>query len=564
MKSRVVIFLSLLLITPFIQFTNAESEPIVPYYPRISNVVDWLILQEVTYESGQTGYAASINYENPDYFRIYTDDNARMAMALTIALQYYVNESGDRPDYWDEKIKVAINFVLNSQTSTKDFYHYWQLPEIYQQELTGWQNSGELNYWNAAILQGLAVTATKMRWDRGLGVQDADFVYYDNVKQVVKDCLDTWQPISQNEDGSWKLRNKEGALDTEIGYNGEILAALVALSCYQRNLNLNTSSTQYANWAMSTASWLMERQELRSDRSWPEGGGYGGLYNNKDDVTQFSAANGRAIFGLAMYGLNIESLVQDPNPSKSEITELMKVWVDGYVARTHDDKWGPINRATSTGIFEYPKHTYMAATMGTGSLAAYNFLLNYTYYDYATNFYGWIVGNNEKSIDFQNAKGRYFIANYGFYIGIDDEPPEYPINYDSNVETNAEALQLMISLDDSSLAWKLYHVDIQPEEKPRSQGCFIATSLYGSPMAEEVQFLRHFRDEIMVSIMGEDTIKSLNSLYYSFSPQVAQFILTNSWIKIPLIIVITPILAILHYFDLIISIFFLFFELYLN
>jgi len=51
--------------------------------------------------------------------------------------------------------------------------------------------------------------------------------------------------------------------------------------------------------------------------------------------------------------------------------------------------------------------------------------------------------------------------------------------------------------------------------------CFIATAAYGTPMAEEIEILRQFRDEyLLTNPLGQ----ALVDLYYSISPPIAEFI----------------------------------------
>jgi hypothetical protein len=58
--------------------------------------------------------------------------------------------------------------------------------------------------------------------------------------------------------------------------------------------------------------------------------------------------------------------------------------------------------------------------------------------------------------------------------------------------------------------------------------CFIATAAYGMPVAEEIQILREFRDEYLVtSPMG----RVLVDFYYRVSPPVAQFITEHPGLK---------------------------------
>jgi len=58
--------------------------------------------------------------------------------------------------------------------------------------------------------------------------------------------------------------------------------------------------------------------------------------------------------------------------------------------------------------------------------------------------------------------------------------------------------------------------------------CFIATAAYGTPMAEEIQILRQFRDEyLLTNIVGQ----TLVDLYYRVSPPVAEFITEHPGLK---------------------------------
>jgi hypothetical protein len=65
----------------------------------------------------------------------------------------------------------------------------------------------------------------------------------------------------------------------------------------------------------------------------------------------------------------------------------------------------------------------------------------------------------------------------------------------------------------------------QPPEPPSSSGCFIATAAYGTPFAQEIQSLRHFRDHQMsMTRLG----RSLIHTYYRLSPPIAAHIATRN------------------------------------
>jgi alpha-tubulin suppressor-like RCC1 family protein len=59
-------------------------------------------------------------------------------------------------------------------------------------------------------------------------------------------------------------------------------------------------------------------------------------------------------------------------------------------------------------------------------------------------------------------------------------------------------------------------------------GCFIATAAYGTPMAEEIDILRRFRDEyLLTNPLGQGLV----NIYYKVSPPVAEFITEHPGLK---------------------------------
>jgi hypothetical protein len=62
----------------------------------------------------------------------------------------------------------------------------------------------------------------------------------------------------------------------------------------------------------------------------------------------------------------------------------------------------------------------------------------------------------------------------------------------------------------------------------RHAGCFIATAAYGTPMAEEINTLRRFRDDDMVpNALG----RHLVTFYYDVSPPIAGLIARSESMK---------------------------------
>ncbi|MFC1927967.1 CFI-box-CTERM domain-containing protein, partial [Chloroflexota bacterium] len=58
--------------------------------------------------------------------------------------------------------------------------------------------------------------------------------------------------------------------------------------------------------------------------------------------------------------------------------------------------------------------------------------------------------------------------------------------------------------------------------------CFIATAAYGTPLAEEIQILREFRDEYLLT---DPLGQALVDIYYRVSPPVAEFITEHPGLK---------------------------------
>jgi hypothetical protein len=70
-----------------------------------------------------------------------------------------------------------------------------------------------------------------------------------------------------------------------------------------------------------------------------------------------------------------------------------------------------------------------------------------------------------------------------------------------------------------------------PPEQPQS-GCLIATAAFGSELSPQVQYLRNFREQYILSTAaGSAFMNTFNSVYYSFSPQVADYERDQPWLQ---------------------------------
>jgi hypothetical protein len=82
--------------------------------------------------------------------------------------------------------------------------------------------------------------------------------------------------------------------------------------------------------------------------------------------------------------------------------------------------------------------------------------------------------------------------------------------------------------------------------QPKS-GCLIATAAFGSELAPQVQFLREYRDNtIMTTVAGSSFLNAFNTIYYSFSPTVADTERTHPLLQETVRAGIVPLLGILQ------------------
>jgi len=93
-----------------------------------------------------------------------------------------------------------------------------------------------------------------------------------------------------------------------------------------------------------------------------------------------------------------------------------------------------------------------------------------------------------------------------------------------------------------------------PEEQEEGGGCLISTATYGSELAPQVQMLREIRDNKLLSTeSGSTFMTGFNTLYYSFSPTIADLERESPIFREAVKITLTPLitsLSILNYVDM--------------
>ena len=82
------------------------------------------------------------------------------------------------------------------------------------------------------------------------------------------------------------------------------------------------------------------------------------------------------------------------------------------------------------------------------------------------------------------------------------------------------------------------------QQKSSNGGCLIATATFGSELAPQVQMLREIRDNaLLTTTSGSSFMSGFNTLYYSFSPAIADLERQSPIFREAVKITITPLLA---------------------
>ena len=97
-------------------------------------------------------------------------------------------------------------------------------------------------------------------------------------------------------------------------------------------------------------------------------------------------------------------------------------------------------------------------------------------------------------------------------------------------------------------------IPVTPRPEENGGGCLIATAVYGTELAPQVQLLREIRDNTVLQTQsGSAFMDSFNSFYYSFSPSIADLERQNPVFREAVKMAVTPLissLAILDYVDI--------------
>jgi hypothetical protein len=86
--------------------------------------------------------------------------------------------------------------------------------------------------------------------------------------------------------------------------------------------------------------------------------------------------------------------------------------------------------------------------------------------------------------------------------------------------------------------------NLQPQ--PTQSQCLIATAAFGSELTPQVQYLRYFRDNYILSTAsGTAFMEVFDSVYYSVSPQIAEYEREQPWMQSTVKVALYPLFGIL-------------------
>ncbi len=164
---------------------------------------------------------------------------------------------------------------------------------------------------------------------------------------------------------------------------------------------------------------------------------------------------------------------------------------------------------------------------------------------------------NQGYSDFSTSRAYFRLSDgsqlYGTSPATNELSDHLPINDLANGAQITGTLAFHVPQSASTFTLGYVREGRSYDIKYMQQGrCIIATAAYGSELEPEVQLLRDFRDQrLMSTFAGSGFMTVFNAFYYSFSPQIAEIVASNSIIAELTRIIISPLIQILRIFTMI-------------
>ena len=155
-----------------------------------------------------------------------------------------------------------------------------------------------------------------------------------------------------------------------------------------------------------------------------------------------------------------------------------------------------------------------------------------------------------------NQDPQYYVDRYNnepsYKEWFDENYPEYSSIYQAvGLEEPVEEEDPEPQIGQCGPGTELIDGKCELVSQENGGGCLIATAAYGSEMSPQVQILREIRDgKVMNTQSGASFMTGFNSLYYSFSPYIADYQRENPAFKEIVKIGITPMLSTLSIMSL--------------
>ena len=130
-------------------------------------------------------------------------------------------------------------------------------------------------------------------------------------------------------------------------------------------------------------------------------------------------------------------------------------------------------------------------------------------------------------------------------VGTVKIPVEFTSNGEHQVKIEMEGILFQpIPLETTYFTINVGGEQTIQENNNEGGGCLIATAAFGSEMSPQVQQLREIRDNIvMQTSSGKSFMTGFNQIYYSFSPQIADYERENPIFKEAVKVTLTPMLT---------------------